>query len=135
MELDFRNGEDAQPQLAALDATTMNSLVDHCKKNVISIASVTVIHFGESEADLINKVGWATGIAKHFDAVVHFQHRDVPITAYPDTRTATFADYERRKGAGELVGNLAETCGLCGKTRKWHEKNRPRHMFRLEEDE
>jgi len=103
MELDFRNEENVLPQLVAIDATTMNSLVEHCRKNVVNIVDVKVIRFGESESPLVNKVGWATAIAKHFSAVVHFSHREVPITAFPDIRSACFADFERREAAGERI--------------------------------
>jgi len=104
MELDFRNDEDALPQLVGLDATSMNSIVDYCKKRAIDIKTVDVIHFADSERPLVNKVGWATSIAKHFGAVVHFAHTQVPVTSYPDLRAATFADFERREKAGERVG-------------------------------
>lgn len=135
MEIDFRNDESALPQLVAIDATTMNTLVEYCRKNAISIDSITVIHFGESKAELINKVGWATAIAKHFAAIVHFSHRHVPITAFPDTRTAAFADFERREKSGELIENLADSCDLCRENRKWHAENKSDHVFRLNEGE
>ncbi len=104
MELDFRNEEDALPQLKMLDATTMNSIVDYCKKRVIDIKTIEVIHFADGDQHLVNKVGWATSIAKHFDAVVHFAHKQVPATTYPNLRAATFADFERRRRDGERVG-------------------------------
>ncbi len=104
MELDFRNEEDALAQLKGLDATSMNSIVDYCKKRAIDIKTIDVIYFADSDRPLVNKVGWATSIAKHFDAVVHFAHKQVPVTTYPNLRAATFADFERRNQAGERVG-------------------------------
>ena len=108
MILDFQQDEDALPQLTYLDGRTINSLIVHCQNKAIDPHKVTALHFGPSKIPLPSKIAHATQIAKHFNATVHFSHKDVPITAYPDTRTATLADFERRRAAGERIGNEEE---------------------------
>lgn len=103
MELDFRNDKDAAPELAKLDALSLNALFVYCKKRVIKMSDVTVIHFGDAKNSLQTKVGWATVIAGKFDAVIQLEHLGVPITVYPDTRSAAFADFEKREAAGERM--------------------------------
>lgn len=134
MRINFQDEKDAPPQLVAIDATTMNTLVIYCSKRGIAISSVEEISFGESDTSLLNKVGFATAIARHFSAVVHFSHERVPITAYPDVRTACFADYRRRNAAGERIenGTVTKLCTVCAQDKSWHKKERPSHTFKPE---
>ena len=135
MKLDFRNEEDADPRLIALDATTVNLLVTYCNKRSIPKSTVDEIHFGESHQPLTHKVGWATMIARQFGATIYFSHDETPIIAYPDIRTACFADYERRKGAGEKIKKTTTepVCAVCEKDARWHETHRPAHAFQSDE--
>lgn len=103
MELDFRNDDEAPEELKTVNVMTINTLWTYCQKRAINPLSIEVIHFGPGDAPLDTKVGWAAAIAKKFVAVVHFEHKNVPITAYPDTQSAARADFERRRAAGERV--------------------------------
>lgn len=95
--------QDVSSELIHIDATSMNSMFTYLKKKAIDFKDVKEIHFQGSKASLEKKVGWATVMARHFDALIHFSHQGIPVTAYPDTRSAALADYERRGAAGERV--------------------------------
>lgn len=134
MKIDFRSDRNAPNQLRDLDATTMNSLVDHFKKRGLKISGIQEMLFGDGRADLVSKIGWATGIARYFNALVHFSHAGTPITAHPNAQSAAMADYERRKSAGEKVIELREEiCAECRRNRAWHDRHRPNHSFVEEE--
>lgn len=134
MKIDFRGNKSVPAQLRDMDATTMNSLVDHFRKSGLNPVGVQEIFFGDSRADLVSKIGWATGIARYFNALVHFSHLDTPITAHPNAQSAAMADYERRKAAGErIVERRDELCAVCHRDRAWHERHRPHHNFVEEE--
>lgn len=103
MIIDFRDDKSVPGHFIFLSATTKNALVEHLNKQGTSKNDVKELYFSGGSTSLQNKIVWATGIAKHFNATVHFAHSNTPVTVYPDIQTAALADYDRRRAAGESI--------------------------------
>lgn len=103
LDLDFRNDPSAPASLHTLTGMTLGVLVRYLPRRRINPLEIRSITFGAVKSPRPQKIGLATIIATKLNVIVHFSHRGIPVTTYPNTRVATQADYDRRREAGETV--------------------------------
>ena len=89
--------------LLTLTGRTFGELGKYLHRRRINVLDVRSVTFGAIKSPLPQKVGLATIIATKMTIIVHFSHRGIPVTAYPNVRDAAYQDYHRRREAGERV--------------------------------
>ena len=104
MELDLRGQEGTLPAgiakgVTALHACSLADLKIYCQCFAVDLGKLNVICLAEGHGDIAAKARWATEIAAHFDATVHFSHNETELVAFPSTYKAVIDmwDCERVK--------------------------------------